>query len=279
MVTVSNEAEELHKMCNMLMGLNTPGSTMEVLSRLFKVEPESYEYSLYISALKLRFKRFLDAAETSSLSERHKQNLRNAVRKLQAFTEVRFASGAWSDAVRNVFDKTQLMALDMAGSGLSSISPVIVLDKLERKEHIQKLQDILEGIDGSHDFMAELVGQAVRTAVRMIELFDIFGSAAISEHLVKTHAIAKEAAVVAPQGRRGSYRKAAAIVGVVLGALVSADGVFTAVENFYTRAEKFAEIIALAQPPEQKLLPAPSDPAQQDQPEDTDSEAEKQTGI
>ncbi|MCS4096107.1 hypothetical protein [Rhizobium sp. BK176] len=110
----------------------------------------------------------------------------------------------------------------------------------------------------------------------MIELFEIFGSAAIAEKLVQTHAIARQAAETAPKGRRRAFTTAMAIVSVVLGGIVYADGVVSAIENFYTRVNTTAEVLQLANPSAPKLLPAPSPSISDTQSDEQTTDADEQ---
>ncbi|MCV9965472.1 hypothetical protein OIU34_26695 [Pararhizobium sp. BT-229] len=258
MATLSNEAEELHRMCLQVNGFVKKSATVEALANLFGVEPESPEYFSFISAIRLRFKRFLDVVEKSVANERHRSNLRAAAMHLRSFTDNGYWQADWNATRTNVFTATHLMALDMAGGGLSSVAPVVVLTEDERNSYVDQLYKALGEVEASDDFVAQMVSVSIRSAIRMIELFDIFGSAAISEKLFETHAITKQAAEIAPKDRKASYASAAVIVGLVLNGLVNADGVFSAIENFYTRANTAIEMLLLANPPSLKLLSPPT---------------------
>ncbi|MBB3410679.1 hypothetical protein FHT87_004611 [Rhizobium sp. BK316] len=257
MANVSNEAEELHRMCLVFKDLNGGHRTLEVLAALFGSQPEEAEYYIFLSAIRLRFQRFLKAVDEAVLNERHRTNLRNAVRHLMMFTEIRYATNGWPNTKAEVFTDTHLMALDMAGGGLAGVVPVVVLSEDERTQYVADLRQVYDEISETHDFASEMVGNAILASIRMIELFDIFGSIAIGEKLIQLHATAKQAAELVPKERRAKYTKAAGAVAIVLGGLVYADGVVSAVENFYTRAGTIAEQLLLANPPQLKLLPSP----------------------
>ena len=257
MPTLSNEAEEIHRMCETFNRIDTGGSAPQVLASIIGTTPDSPEYFSFLSAIRLRFRRFLEVAKSAIANERHQSHLEAAVAQLQSFTDQRFWQSYWHEAKKHAFQEKHLLAIDMAGGGLANVAPVVVLNDEERREHIHNLNLALNEVEGAADYAAEMVAQAIRTSIKMLELFDLYGSAAIGEKLFETHAIAKQAATIAPKEQKPTYARAAAIVGVVLAGVTYADGAFSAVENFYTRAKVAVEMLLLANPPAQKLLPAP----------------------
>ncbi|MGF6256435.1 hypothetical protein [Ensifer sp. LBL] len=279
MPTLSNEAEEIHRMCETFNQIHTGGSTSSVLAGLIGVDPESPEYFSFISAIRLRFRRFLEVAQNAIANERHRGHLEAAVAQLQSFTDQRFWQSHWHEAKKHAFQDKHLLTIDMAGGSLANVAPVVVLSDEERREHIQNLNLALSAVEGSADYAAQLVAQAIRTSIKMIELFDVYGSAAIGEKLFETHAIIKQAATIAPKERKSSYGRAAAIVGVVLAGVIAADDAFSAVENFYTRAKTAVEMLMLASPPAQKLLPSPTADKEADNDDTPSGEGDEQLRL
>lgn len=264
MPTISNEAEELHRMCVRFRDHESRLQTNGALAALFGVKEESADYYFFISAIRLRFERFIHVVDEVVSNDRHRSNLHAAAGHLVSFTESRYWQSGWRDTRTNVFTETHLMALDMAGGGLASVAPVLVPSDDERRAHIDDLHRALAGVEDSNDFLAQMVSQSLRTVIRMVELFDIFGSAAIGEKLFETHALIKQAAEASPKGSKNVYVKAVMIVGIVLGGLTYTDGAMSAIENFYGRANSIAQLL-LANPPALKLLPPPAEEATADE--------------
>lgn len=263
MPTLSNEAEELHRMCVTVRSYGNNNQTSIELANLFGVEAESHDYFFFISAIRLRFERFLQVVNQSVSNERHRSTLQGAVRHLRSFTEMKYWQASWRDTRTNVFNETHLTALDMSGGGLATVAPVTVLGDDERLAYVDELRSALGEIEDAADFVAQMVAHSMRTAIKMIELFDIFGSAAIGEKLFQTHALVTQAAETAPAEQKTRYKKAAAVIAIILGGIIYADSAYTAVENFYTRANTAVEQLFLANPPEQKLLAPPQNEAPQ----------------
>lgn len=257
MPELSNEAEELHKMCMTVNAYEANQSTLEALAALFDVKSQSAEYFSFVSAIQLRFQKFQVVVGASHLNDRHRAKLLSAINHLKSFTDFRYTQISWRDTRINVFQETHLTALDMAGSGLAALVPVVVPDADERQGYVDELKLALEEIGDPDDFVGQMARTAMQTAIKMVELFDIFGSGTVSEKLIEAHALTKQAAILAPQDRRSSYARAAGLIAIVLGGLVYADGVVSAVENFYTRAKPAIERLMLESPPAQKLLSAP----------------------
>ncbi|NZD62916.1 hypothetical protein HX900_17570 [Rhizobium sp. WYCCWR 11290] len=258
MPTISNEAEELHRMCVRFRDHESRLQTNAALAQLFGVKEESAGYHFFVSAIRLRFERFIQVVNEVVPNDRHRSNLNAAAQHLGSFVESRYWQAGWRDTRTNVFTETHLMALDMAGGGLASHAPVALPSEDELRTHVDDLHRALAGVEGSDDFVAQMVSQSIRTVIRMVELFDIFGSAAVGEKLFETHALIKQAADIAPKSRANAYVKAATIVGIVMAGLTSADAGFSAIENFYSRANSIGQLL-LANPPALKLLPAPAD--------------------
>ncbi|MCS4096108.1 hypothetical protein FHT76_007829 [Rhizobium sp. BK176] len=70
MPALSNEAEELHRMCGAFQGHISNNSTAEALADLFGVTVESAEYFAFVSAVRLRFQRFLSVVDQSVSNDR-----------------------------------------------------------------------------------------------------------------------------------------------------------------------------------------------------------------
>lgn len=260
MPSLSNEAEEIHRMLSHLSSLSAaPGaSTAQSLASYFGVESEGPEYLSFIAAIQLRFKRFCDVLSTTISNERHRGNVLAAIRRVRDFSSYRHWQAGWNETKRATLVQTDLDLIEGTGFGLGNIAPVIYLDSSERRTYIDELQRKLEEIDLSDDYLTDMIRMSLGAAIKMLDRFELFGSSIIGEKLIEAMALVKHAAEEpAKNSGKSKFVALAATISTVLSLIVLADDVPSAIGNHYTRFQR--KTIFLPEPPVQKLLPPPEE--------------------
>lgn len=260
MPSLSNEAEEIHRMLSYLSRIpaGPGGSTSQSLASYFGVEPEGPDYFAFVAAIQLRFQRFSETLGATISNERHRGNVHAAIERVRAFSSYRYWQAGWHDTLRATLVQSDLDLIEGTGFGLGSIAPVVYLDSTERQSFIDELHRRLEEIDLSNDYLTDMIRVSLGTAIKMLDRFELFGSSIIGEKLIEAMALAKHAAdEPAKKSTRSKFVALAATIGTVLSLIVLADDVPTAIGNHYTRFQ--SGTIFLPQPPAQKLLPSPEE--------------------
>ena len=258
MPTTSNEAENLHALCeNFGRQSNKGETTAKMLSRIAGAPINSADYFHLVAAISSRFEHFQNFVESSALADRHKDRISRALKELGAVTHVEYAQADWGQIKKQLFTNENMLALDFAGGMVGQFAPVKLFSDEEARQHLAELKKAAERLSKLEDATAYFIANSINTVIFMIERLGLYGSTSVCEQLFQTKALLERLGELVPRDMKQVVKKAASTVAIIFGVLVAVDAGVTAIENHYTRLMITANEVGILSPSETKLLTPP----------------------